>query len=86
MSVEEFCSDYVIYDVKVYPFNGATYYQLVDKTQVSLDENGLAELQYDTEKSPVPAIKSDGLPYNSPFCRSILHRLILTETVTMILQ
>jgi hypothetical protein len=68
LTVEEFCSDYVIYDVKVYPFNGTTYFQLVDKTQVSLDDNGQAELPYNTKTAPVPAIKSDGLPYNSPFC------------------
>jgi hypothetical protein len=75
LTVEEFCSDYVIYDVKVYPFNGPDYIQLVNKTQVSTDENGQAVLPYNTRTAPVQAVRLNGLPYNSPFCGDY-HRVL----------
>jgi hypothetical protein len=66
-TVQEFCSDYVIYDVKVYPFNGIEYISLVDKTQVDLEE-GQATISFDTKTAPVQQVRLNGLPYNNPYC------------------
>jgi hypothetical protein len=68
--VEEFCSEYVIYDVKVYPFNGSDFVQVVGKTQVRTDESGQAILNFNTRNSVIPSIAEGGLPYNSPYCQS----------------
>ncbi len=75
LDVQELCSDYVIYDVKVYPFNGIEFLQLVDKTEVALDEAGVAILNLNTRNAAIPAIRQNGLPYNSPFCGDY-HRVL----------
>jgi hypothetical protein len=63
--IEEFCSDSVKYDVKVYLFNGPDYVQLVNETKVKIDENGQAVLEFNTRNSVFPSIAGGGLPYNS---------------------
>ena len=46
--VTETCSDYVLYDVKLYPSNGTDYIQVVSNTQVDLDTNnpGNTDIQF----------------------------------------
>ncbi len=66
--IRESCNGTVKYDVKVYPFNGNSFLQVVPLTEVSLDDNHEADLVFNTEESAIQSIRRDGLPYNSPFC------------------
>lgn len=76
--VEEMCSDYVEYDVKVYPYNGASFLQLVQKTQVDV-VNDTALLTFDTRTSALLDVRTNGLPYNSQFCDDeYYHRILWT--------
>jgi hypothetical protein len=70
-TVVETCSDVVIYDVKIYPFNGVEFVQIVDKTTIPVDSNGRAVLTWDTRQNSLPSnhpIRRYGLPYNDRLC------------------
>jgi subtilisin-like proprotein convertase family protein len=70
-TVVETCSDVVIYDVKIYPFNGVEFVQIVDKTTIPVDSNGQAVLTWDTRQNSLPSnhpIRRYGLPYNDRLC------------------
>ncbi len=70
-TVYETCSDHVIYDVKIYPYNHEEYVQIVDKTTVAVDSNGQAILTWDTRQNSLPSnhpIRRYGLPYNDRLC------------------
>ncbi len=70
-TVYETCSDHVIYDVKIYPYNHAEFVQIVAKTTVVVDTNGQAVLTWDTRQNSLPsnhAIRRYGLPYNDRLC------------------
>ncbi|MDX1407458.1 MAG: HYR domain-containing protein, partial [Saprospiraceae bacterium] len=70
-TVYETCSDYVIYDVKLYPNAGSEYIQVVSKTEVDLDSNNNATLTFSSEFATLPSnhpIRRYGIPYNSPVC------------------
>ena len=74
-NVHETCSDIVIYDVKIYPFNGNSFIQIVPTTTVTLDGNHDGVLSFDTEQSSIPSVQHNGLPYNSPMCGDY-HRVL----------
>jgi hypothetical protein len=70
-TVRETCSDAVIYDVKIYPFNGTEFVQIVGETTVPVDTNGEAVLTMDTRQNSLPSnhpIRRYGLPYNDRVC------------------
>ncbi len=70
-TVQEMCSDKVIYDVKIYPNNGSDYVLIVAPTEVAVDSNGEAVLTMDTRQNSLPAnhpIRKYGLPYNDKVC------------------
>ncbi|MDX1408015.1 MAG: dockerin type I domain-containing protein, partial [Saprospiraceae bacterium] len=70
-TVYETCSDFVIYDVKLYPNAGSEYIQVVSKTEVDLDSNNNATLTFSSEFATLPSshpIRRYGIPYNSPVC------------------
>jgi hypothetical protein len=70
-TVFEACSDEVIYDVKVYPFNGVDFVQVVAPTHAQVDSNNEAILVFNTEQNSLPSnhpIRRYGLPYNDRFC------------------
>lgn len=75
--VHETCSDFVNYDVKLYPFNGDEYWVMKPNTTVPVDENNNADLSFDTRQNSVQAIRLNGIPYNSPFCGDY-HRILWT--------
>ena len=54
-NVNETCSDYVIYDVKYYPYAGTDYIQVVSKTQVDLDSSNNATLTFSSEFASLPS-------------------------------
>ncbi len=66
--IRETCNGTVKYDVKIYPFNGNEFLQVVPLTDVTLDDNHEADLVMNTEESTIPSIRRDGLPYNSKWC------------------
>ena len=66
--VHETCSDFVSYDVKIYPFNGDEFIQIKPTTTVAVDSNNNAVLCFDTRQSTIQAIRLNGIPYNSPWC------------------
>lgn len=55
--VHESCSESINYDVKVYPFNGSSFIQIVPTTTVALDQNHEAIIGFDTEQSSIPSIQ-----------------------------
>jgi len=70
-TVTEMCSNEVIYDVKIYPFNGAEYVQVVAPTHVPVDSNNEAVLTLNTRQNSLPSnhpIRRYGLPYNDRVC------------------
>jgi hypothetical protein len=66
--VAETCSDKVIYDVKVYPFNGPDFLQVVKKRTYPVDTNGFAFLDFDSKTSDILGVRLNGLPYNDRYC------------------
>ena len=77
INIRETCSGSVTYDVKVYPFNGSSFIQLVPETVVQLDANDEAEIRFNTETCGIPSIEENGLPYTSPECGDY-HRIVWT--------
>jgi len=73
--VLEACSEEVYYDVKVYPFNGTEFLQVLPRTSATVDENGESILVFDSEQSPVQQVRRNGLPYNSTTCGDY-HRIL----------
>ncbi len=73
--IHEACSETILYDVKVYPFNGTSFIQIKPTTSVTLDENHEVDISFDTEQSTIPSIQHNGLPYNSPLCGDY-HRVL----------
>jgi hypothetical protein len=70
-TVNEMCSRTVRYDVKIYPFNGSEFVQIVSTTTVPVDSNGQAVLTFDTRQNSLPSnhsIRRYGLPYNDRVC------------------
>ena len=77
LQVQETCSESVIYDVKIYLFNGPDFIQIVPETVVSLDANHEAEIRFNTVESNIPSIQENGLPYTSSLCNEY-HRALWT--------
>lgn len=77
--VRELCSQSVVYDVKLYPFNGNEFIQLKGLTVLQLDANHEGDLSFNTEESTMQSISEDGLPYTDPLCNDF-HRLVWTVT------
>jgi uncharacterized repeat protein (TIGR01451 family) len=75
LHVRDACGGAVLYDVKIYPFNGPAFIQIVPETLVQLDENQEAEIRFNTETSSIPSISEDGLPYTSAECGEY-HRVL----------
>ncbi|HJW30563.1 MAG TPA: T9SS type A sorting domain-containing protein, partial [Saprospiraceae bacterium] len=73
--IREACAGKVKYDVKVYPFNGNDFLQVVPETEVVLDDNHEGDLIFNTEESAIQSIRRDGLPYNSQWCGDY-HRIL----------
>ncbi len=77
-TVAEMCSDRVTYDVKVYLFNGDEYLQVVNQTELTLQQDSVT-LVFDTRTSALPQIRLEGLPYNSVNCNEdYYHRILWT--------
>nr|MDQ3016115.1 HYR domain-containing protein [Bacteroidota bacterium] len=74
-TVHETCSDFVQYDVKIYPFNGDEFILIKPTTTVPVDSNNNARLCFDTRQSTIQAIRLNGIPYNSPWCGDY-HRIL----------
>ena len=75
--IHEDCSESIFYDVKIYPFNGTSFIQMVPTTQANLDPNHDVVISFDTEQSTIQSIQQNGLPYNSPLCGDY-HRVVWT--------
>jgi hypothetical protein len=73
--IRETCNVEVAYDVKVYPYNGTEFLQVIPRTVVPVDANHEADLVFNTEESAIQSIRRDGLPYNSPWCGEY-HRIL----------
>ncbi len=70
-TVYETCSDEVVYDVKVFPFNGTEFVQVVAETHAPVDDNNNAVLTFNTQQNSLPSnhpIRRYGLPYNDKYC------------------
>ncbi|MDX1408450.1 MAG: hypothetical protein R3330_09965, partial [Saprospiraceae bacterium] len=70
-TVYETCSEYVIYDVKLFPNDGSEYIQVVAKTQADVDSTNNATLTFSSEFASLPSnhpIRRNGIPYNDPVC------------------
>lgn len=76
-SLQELCSESVIYHVRLYPFNGTEFIQLKPATVLLLDDNHEGTMNFDTRQSTMPSVGQNGLPYNSPACGDY-HRLVWT--------
>jgi hypothetical protein len=67
--VVESCSEYVLYDVKVFLNNGSVPTQIVPVgTEVAMDEDNTAVLELDTKSAQDQIVRKYGLPYNSAYC------------------
>ena len=77
LHVHEACSQSILYDVKIYLFNGPAFIQMVPETVVPLDENHEAEIRFNTQASSILSIQENGLPYNSSLCNDY-HRVVWT--------
>jgi hypothetical protein len=77
--IRETCNVGVKYDVKIYPFNGNEFIQVVPLTEVALDANHEADLVFNTEESAIQSIRRDGLPYNSKWCGDY-HKILWSVT------
>jgi hypothetical protein len=77
LHVREACSLSVLYDVKIYPFNGTEFIQMVPTTEAILDANHEAVIHFNTQESSIPLIALEGLPYNSSACNDF-HRVVWT--------
>ena len=77
LHVQETCSESVIYDVKIYLFNGPDFIQIVPETVVTLDANHEAEIRFNTQESSIPSIQENGFPYTSSLCNEY-HRALWT--------
>jgi len=76
--VLETCAERVYYDVKLYPFNGDEFLQVVPRTETPLSVD-TASLVFDTKTCAIPSIRTNGLPYNSAFCDAgYYHRILWT--------
>jgi hypothetical protein len=73
--VREACNTEVAYDVKIYPFNGTEFIQVIPRRVVPVDENHEVDLVMNTEESAIQEIRRNGLPYNSPYCGDY-HRIL----------
>ena len=72
----ETCSEFVQYDVKIYPFNGSSFIQVKPTTTVPVDTNtNQAVLCFNTRESTIQSVRLDGIPYNSPWCGDY-HRIL----------
>jgi hypothetical protein len=74
-TVYEACSGSVQYDVKLYPFNGTEYLQLIGTTSAPVDSNHHAVLTFDTHSTPINDVRLNGIPYNSKYCGDY-HRIL----------
>ncbi|HZV43797.1 MAG TPA: HYR domain-containing protein, partial [Saprospiraceae bacterium] len=74
-TVVEACSEAVQYDVKLYPFNGTEYLQLIGTTSAPVDSNHHAVLTFDTRSTPIQSVRLNGIPYNSKYCGDY-HRIL----------
>jgi uncharacterized repeat protein (TIGR01451 family) len=77
LNVHEACSGSVLYDVKIYPYNGTDFIQIVPETLVFLDEEHNGEINYNTATCGIPSIEENGLPYTSAACGEY-HRALWT--------
>jgi hypothetical protein len=73
--IREACNSQVKYDVKLYPFNGTSFLQVVPTTIATLDQNHEGDLVFNSEESPILSIRQDGIPYNSIWCGDY-HRVL----------
>ncbi|MEP6646616.1 MAG: T9SS type A sorting domain-containing protein [Saprospiraceae bacterium] len=73
--VHEDCSEMITYDVKIYPFNGPSFIQIVPTTTTMLNANHEVDISFNTAQSSIPSIQQNGLPYNSPLCGDY-HRVV----------
>lgn len=76
-TVEEFCSDHVLYDVKIYPFNGSEFIQIKPSTVLELDADHRGVMTFNTQESTMISIAQEGLPYNDASCGDY-HRVVWT--------
>jgi hypothetical protein len=74
--IVETCSDQIRYDVKVYPFNGIDYIQVMPLTSISVESDS-AILRFDTRTSQVADLRQFGLPYNSRYCDDLSYHRVL---------
>lgn len=77
LHVQESCSGSVLYNVKIYPFNGLSFIQVVPETEVLLDTNHVGEIRFNTAASGIPSVSANGLPYTSAECGEY-HRVLWT--------
>ena len=77
LHVQEACSGSVLYNVKIYPYNGTDFIQIVPETLVFLDEEHEGEITYNTATCGIPSIEENGLPYTSAACGEY-HRALWT--------
>lgn len=77
------CSGSVTYDVRIYPFDGVGFVQILDPTNVPLDINQQATLSFDTRSGTLPPdhpTRKNGMPYTHSACSPAdgYHRLLWT--------
>ena len=69
--VTETCSDYVLYDVKLFLNDGPDYIQVVSQQQADVDSNNQATITFRSEFASLPSnhpIRRYGVPYNDAVC------------------
>jgi hypothetical protein len=67
----------IFYDVKVYPFNGPSFIQMVPTTSATLNVHHDVDISFNTQQSSILSVQQNGLPYNSPLCGEY-HRVVWT--------
>ncbi|MEO5906187.1 MAG: hypothetical protein ABIQ11_05640, partial [Saprospiraceae bacterium] len=76
-TIQDLCSESVIYDVKIYLFNGSEFIQIKPPTVLQLGLNHQGVMSFNTAGSNIPDINENGLPYNDALCGDY-HRVVWT--------
>ncbi|MDX1406675.1 MAG: dockerin type I domain-containing protein, partial [Saprospiraceae bacterium] len=79
--VNETCSGTVLYDVKLYLYDGPDYIQVLGETEAATDSNDIATLVFDSRVSPDLDTRLYGIPYNNNLCSGgpkDYHRILWT--------
>jgi hypothetical protein len=76
--IEDICSEFITYDVKIYPPHSSTFMQAVQPTEVPMGSNGTFDLRLNTATSIHSLLRQNGLAYNDPNDPNEYYRVLWT--------